>query len=324
MFVSLSTLLHVLAASAASIPFVAAQTEITTDELYGNLVSTAAPAPGFNGEGKSVFTNYVNAVNDGQFFLLTTGSWVYEKPGTELVQLTFLDWCSDLTSSDLSNSSIIGYAARCVQTALAGHDDAVAAGAQRRTANSGGEFSYTTGISTVFVEHLNSFQSQKHENADDHVFRFWDDGQKTVPMIAWEGHDEGDMSPNAATASWSSFGEVTFMSVEEVAQLLNTAVEDFSLEKFNQVYKDTWVKEHEDEVASENPNAEAEQEIIDEVKGETDSTGETTSPAESGTGDGGSGSDPATPIEDDSAGNGRKLASVVARFVSASLRVFGI
>jgi len=114
------------------------------------------------------------------------------------------------------------------------------------------------------------------------------------------------------------------MSVEEVAQLFNTSVDEFTPDKFKQVYMDTWIKEHEKEAAENNPNPESEQEIIEEVKNETDSTTETTSPAESGTGDGGSGSDPATPIEDDSAGNRRKLASVATMFVSAGLRVFGI
>ena len=80
------TLLRLLVASAATIPFVAAQNQtkmVTTDDLYGNLVSTASPAPGFNAQGGSVFTNFVNAVNNKQFFLLRTGSIVYEKPGTE-------------------------------------------------------------------------------------------------------------------------------------------------------------------------------------------------------------------------------------------------
>ena len=62
------------------------------------------------------------------------------------------------------------------------------------------------------------------------------------------------------------------------------------------------------------------------MKNNTDSAGETTTPAEPDTeGDGGSGTNTATPIEDDgSAGNGRKLTSVAARFASAALRVFGI
>jgi hypothetical protein len=69
--------------------------------------------------------------------------------------------------------------------------------------------------SAVFVEQLNIFEGQDHTNTDDNVYRYWDDGRKTAPFNAWEGHDEGDMSPNAATSSWSGFGKVTWMSVEE-------------------------------------------------------------------------------------------------------------
>ena len=111
---SLSTLLHILAASAATFPFVAAQSQFTTDQFNGKISSTAAPR-GYNVQGGSVFTNFVNALNDGQFFYLGTGTVVYEKPGTEPIIGTGLTWCSDLTFSDLSNSSNIGYAVRCIQ-----------------------------------------------------------------------------------------------------------------------------------------------------------------------------------------------------------------
>ncbi len=115
------------------------------------------------------------------------------------------------------------------------------------------------------------------------------------------------------------------MSIEEVAQLFNTSTDEFTPEKFKQVYEDTWIKKHEKEAATSNPNPGAEQEIVEQVKNETDSTGETTSSAEPNTTeDGGTVTDPATPIEDDSAGNERKLTSVAARFVSAALRVFGV
>ena len=324
MFLSLSTLLQALAASAASIPFVATQdppTLVTTEQLYGNLVSTVAPAPGFNPGGGSVFTNYVNAVNDKQFFMIETGSNVYEKPESAPVQGTFIYWCSDLTFSDFSNSSIIGYAARCVTTRLTGYAEALAAGAQ--LSYSEGLFEATLGVSAVFSEQQNVFEGQYHNNVDDWVTRYWDDGRKTMPQIGWEGHDEGDTHPNAATSSWSSFGEITWMTDAEVAQLLNTSVDEFTPANFGQVYEGTWIKEHEQEAASDNPNAEAELEIVEEVKDETDSAGETTSSAEPGTEDDGtSGTDASIPV-DDSAG-GRKLGSVAARFVSAGLRVFGI
>ncbi len=88
----LTTLLRVLAAC-ASISFVAAQqnqTEIiTTDELYAKITPTAAP-PGFNVEGGSVFANYVNAVNNKQFFFLATGTALFEKPGSEPVIISWI------------------------------------------------------------------------------------------------------------------------------------------------------------------------------------------------------------------------------------------
>jgi hypothetical protein len=188
------------------------------------------------------------------------------------------------------------------------------------------------GISAVYVEQQNIFEGQIHENADDWVTRYWDDGRKTMPWIAWEGHDEGDMAPNAATASWSAFGDFTGLTVEEVAQMLNRSVGEFTPETFKQVYQNAWIKQHEKEAATDNPNAEAELEIVDEVKNETDSADETTTTAAPGTAeDGISGTNTATPIEDDGSdpieddsASGRKLASVAARFASAALRVFGI
>ena len=326
MFFSLSNLLHVLAAGAATIPFVAAQNQtkmVTTDQLYGNLVSTVAPAPGYNAEGGSVFTNFVNAVNDGQFFQAHTSTAVYEKPGSEPVQLTYLDWCSDLTYSDLRNSSLMGYAARCLQMPLAGHDDAIAVGAQKTYYFSEGLFGGTLGISAVFVEQLNVFEGQYHSNNDDFIIRYWDDGRKTMSRLAWEGHDEGDMHPNAATSSLSLFGEITWMPVEEVAQLFNLSTDEFTPETFRQVYTDVWIKTHKEEAATDNPYSDAEQEIIEEVKNNTDSSDETTAPAAPGTAEDGGTTNAATPTEEDSA-SGRKLTSVAARFVSAALRVFGI
>jgi hypothetical protein len=301
MFFSRSTLLRALVASAASIPFVAAQTEITTEQLYGTLSSTAAPAPGFNGEGGSVFTNFVNAFNNKQLFMIGTGSHVYERPGSEPFRGPGFLWCGDLTFSDFSNSSLMGYAGRCAGMALTEY----AASGEATVPYSPGNFSFTDGISAIFVEQLNVFQGQYHSNTDDWVYRYWDSGLKTMPMIGWEGHDEGDMAPNAATSSWSGFAGNVWMTVEEVAQLFNTSTDEFTPETFTKVYEDAWIKQHEEEAATNNPNPESEQEIIDEVKGETGST------------DGGT-----DPI-DDSAG-GRKLALVAARFASAALRVFGI
>ena len=177
------------------------------------------------------------------------------------------------------------------------------------------------------MEQLNVFEGQLHANADSWVFRYWDDGRKTVPGIAWRGHDEGDMSPNAASSSFSRFAEVTWMSVEEVAQLFNTSVDEFTPEKFKQAYLDTWIKAHEKEAAEKNPNAEAELEIIEQVKNETnyvDGNGATPAQPDSTAMEDGGPDGTNNPAVEDGSGSGRQLASVAARFVSATLRVFGI
>ena len=242
---------------------------LTTDDLYGTLSSTTAPAPGFNAEGGSVFTNFVNAFNDKQFFALGTGTSVHEKPGSEPMQDTAFYWCGDLTFSDFNNNtSLMGYAGRCVGMMLTGYADAIAAGATVPK----GQFDLTLGISAVFVEQLNIFEGQYHlDTITDFAVRYWDDGRRTMPGIIWEGHDEGDMAPNFATKSESQFAEGTWMSVEEVAQLFNTSTDEFAPDKFKQVYKETWIKEHEFEAAADNPNSEAELKIIEKVKNETDS-----------------------------------------------------
>ena len=319
MFSSLSTLLRVLVASAASFPFVAA--EFTTDQFNTKISATAAP-PGYNVQGGSVFKNFVNALNDRQIFVLRTDESVLERPESDVVNVALFNWCSDLTFSDASNSSRMGYAARCVQMVLAGYAEALAAGSQVPFFHSEGKFTVTGGISAVFVEQLNVFEGQIHYNTDNLVHRYWDDGQKVMPQVAWEDHDEGDMHPNAATSSFSTFGEFTWVSVEEVAQLFNTSTDEFTPVKFKQVYEDTWIEGHEKEAATDNPNAGAELEIVEQVKNETDSTGETTTPAEPADTKEDGGTDGADPIDDSA--SGRKLASVAARFVSAALRVFGI
>ena len=296
---------------------------LTTDELYGNLVSTTAAPPGFNVEGGSVFTNFVDAYNERQFFFLQTGSVVYEKPESEPVHYTLFGWCSDLTFSDFSNSSLKGYTGRCAERFIAGYAEAISSGAQVVVPYSQGEYVATAGISAVFTEHLNLFEGQVHRHTDDYVFRFWDSGRKTAPVIGWEGHDEGDASSNAATSSFSSFAEITWMSAEEVVQLFNTSTDDFTLENFRQVYKETWIKDHEVEAATNNPFPDAELEIVEQVKNETNTADETTTPIQPSTAEDAGSDGASNPVGDDS-GSGRKLTSVTARFVSAALRVFGI
>jgi hypothetical protein len=72
-------------------------------------------------------------------------------------------------------------------------------------------------ISAIFVPTFGIFEGQYHATHDDHVYRFWDDGSSTLPVIVWEGHAEGDAHPNADTSAWSSTGKFTKITAEAAA-----------------------------------------------------------------------------------------------------------
>ena len=129
----ISTTFLCLLAARASIPFVAAaeidEAEII-DDFYSKINPTAA-LPGFNVEGGSVFTNVARALKNKQLFFNMTGTFVFETPDADIVRASHIFWCSDLTFSDLNNSSPIGYAGRCVarMSFLGEYNDNLASGA---------------------------------------------------------------------------------------------------------------------------------------------------------------------------------------------------
>ena len=86
-------------------------------------------------------------------------------------------------------------------------------------------------------------------------------------------------------------------------------------------FTSTMTNDHEKEAAENNPNPEAEMEIIEQVKDETNSADETTAPAQPDStpveNDGNT--DAANPVVEEESGSGRQLVSVAARFVSAAL-----
>ena len=297
--------------SASVFSIVTAQAPVTADQL--EFASAAAP-PGSNIEGGSVATNFLNAFNEKQFFLIKHGSFVYEKPESDTVLGSYLYWCSDLTFSDFLNSSIpMAYVGRCVGLGLTRDYEMAKAGAQlvNNVFGPPGEFRATLLTSATFVDQLNLFQGQMHKNSDNYVHRYYDDGRSNMPRIIWETHDEGDASPNSATSSLSGFGEYIWTPTEEVAKLFNTTVADlnFTPETFKEVYAEVWIKGLENEASNYNHNPEAVLEIVEQVKIDTQAT-ESRSSQE--------------PVDDPSAGSGRKLAAVATRFASAALRMFGV
>lgn len=209
-------------------------------------MGSSLPALGSNINGGSVFSNYVKARKDGQFFMLNQNIANYEKPSSEKVEFETLFWCSDLKFTDIdgNTSDGIGYTARCVQGM--GFLDANLltnannAGAQLPHSITKDEFSAAELLSAVYVPQSNTFEGQLHKTTDNYVFRFWDDGRPTTSVLIWEVYDEGDTSPNAATSSLNGAGTLTWISVDEAASLLNNNAEDFTPEKFTDIYAEVW------------------------------------------------------------------------------------
>ena len=116
---SSSTIIYALVAASLGLLRLVAAAEITTEQLYGKLTSPTTALPGFNVEGGSVFTNFVDTYNNGQLFWRHTKTILNEVPEMPPFHIDSLDWCSDFTFSDLNNSSLTGYAGRCVGMGLA-------------------------------------------------------------------------------------------------------------------------------------------------------------------------------------------------------------
>ena len=94
----------------------------------------------------------------------------------------------------------------------------------------------------------------------------------------------------------------------------------FTPEKFKQVYLDIWIKDHEYEAATANPNPGPASEIIEQVKNETNHVGDTTASSQPDSSEDDGGIVDANHVGGDPSGSRRKLASVASRFVSADLQ----
>ena len=171
----------------------------------------------------------------------------------------------------MNNDNPLGFVGRCFMKLLQSVDEAVAAGAQVTELSKG--FSSTQGISSVYVPQTNVYEGQLYRDTDDFVYRYWDNGSETMPFLYWETHDEGDLSPNAATSAHSAFGQLVWISTEDAAKILNMTTDELTPEAFNDIYAETWIKSHEKE-AEKNPNPEAELAAVEEVKNELESAEE--------------------------------------------------
>ena len=173
---------------------------------------------------------------EGQGFFLKEISILFEKPDSVLVPFISLSWWCDLEFlSDDADTNNYGYVGRGVEYILdSSFEKIVAQGAQTPPGN------WATSVSAVMNPTLGIFEGQYHPTHDDWVNRYWDNGSSTLPIVGWEGHDEGDMSPNADTSALSLSGAFTKITTEEAAKFLGMDVGDMTPANCSKQYKEAW------------------------------------------------------------------------------------
>ena len=185
-------------------------------------------------------TNYNALREEGQGFFLAEASSLYEKPDSVSTSFFVLHWLCHLefSSDDVTNS--YGYVGRSASHYLGSTlEDIVAQGAQSFPGKL-----RAVSVSAVFVPTLGIFEGQIHSGTDDWVNRYWDDGSSTLTLLGWEGHDEGDTSPNADTSAFSTVGTITKITTEAAAELLGMDVTDMTPATCSTEYEAAWNTTH--------------------------------------------------------------------------------
>ena len=188
-----------------------------------------------------LMTNYNALREEGQGFYLVEVSCLHEKPDSVPTPfVTLLWWCDLEFSSEDADTNKYGYVGRGVEYLLGSFvEDAVAQGGQIPTNKK-----QAISVSAVMVPTLGIFEGQTHDTHDDWVHRYWDDGSSTLPFLAWEGHDEGDTSPNSDTSAFSCSGTLTKITTEAAAELLGMEVTDMTPATCSMEYEAVWNTTH--------------------------------------------------------------------------------
>ena len=136
---------------------VAVAEEIATpDQISGRFVANPAP-PGFNINGSSVATNFLDAYNKKQFFIKTAHSSVlFETPSSDVGHAGSIWWCGDLSFSNFFDNSVpMGFVGRCVYMFYDGKTQLVDQGVPGLIDD--GIFDASMGITCVYVDQTNTF-----------------------------------------------------------------------------------------------------------------------------------------------------------------------
>ena len=185
-----------------------------------------------------LMTNFNALREEGQGFYLAEGSILYEKPDSVTVSPVMLSWWCDFEFSSDGNdidTTKYGYIGKAVEYLLGSSlEEAVAQGAEIS------QKIQPLSVSAVMVPTLGIFEGQIHATQDDWIFRFWDDGSATLPILGSEGHDEGDTRPNADTSAWSGSGTYTKITTEKAAKYLGMNVSDMTPATCSAEYEASW------------------------------------------------------------------------------------
>ena len=185
-------------------------------------------------------TNYNAMREEEQGFYLVESSSLFEKPDSEEGSFVAVEWWCDLNFSPNDATSNYGYVGRAVIYFLGSTlEDIVGLGGQIPSSKK-----QALAISAVLVPTIGIFEGQVHDTRDDWSNRFWDDGSSTLPLLAWEGHDEGDTSLNSNTSAWSSSGAFTKITTDEAAKYLGMDVADMTPATFSTEYEAAWNATH--------------------------------------------------------------------------------
>ena len=126
--------------------------------------------------------------------------------------------------------------------------------------------SFPISVSALFVPQLNAFDVAFFEVTDNYVERAIDDGRSEMAALAWEVHDEGDKSSNAASSSFSGVDKLDWVSVEDFAVLIGRDVATITPENFANTYNETWTQIFEAETTQDNIDPVYDDFVLEEIE----------------------------------------------------------
>ena len=201
-----------------------------------NATTTTLLTSNDNTTDSLLMTNYNAMREEGQGFWVRETTVLHEKPGTNTTGGYGLFWWCDLEFSSDDATNNYGYVGRGVGYVLGQ--------ALEHQLQNTPSLKRAHSISAAMVPTLGIFEGQFHATHDDWVNQFWDDGNATLPRLGWEGHDEGDMSPNADASAFSASGLMTKITTEAAAELLGMDVVDMTPATCSTEYDAAWNATH--------------------------------------------------------------------------------